>query len=107
MPDLRECLWKCSLTISCRYRKSNHCERRDKRVIIMYRTLNRGDIEELLQSLTYSKKNISEQKIDPNAPKELRDDQRAMRDAHLARIEALGTKLRFLRDATEPDEGEI
>jgi hypothetical protein len=70
----------------------------------MYRTLNRGDIEELLQSLAYSKRNISEQKIDPDAPKELRDDQRAMRDAHLARIEKLTDKLRFLRDTTsEPD----
>ncbi|HKB68416.1 MAG TPA: hypothetical protein VKC61_21325 [Pyrinomonadaceae bacterium] len=71
----------------------------------MYRTLNRGDIEELLKSLAYSKKNISEQKIDPDAPKDLRDDQRAMRDEHLARIEKLAAKLRFLRDATsEPDD---
>jgi hypothetical protein len=35
----------------------------------------------------------------------LRNDQRAMRDEHLARIEKLVTKLRFLRDVScEPDD---
>ncbi|MDX6529570.1 MAG: hypothetical protein QOH41_1860 [Blastocatellia bacterium] len=70
----------------------------------MYITLNRGDIEYLLQSLAYSKKNISEEKIDPDAPKEISDDQRTRRNEHLARIEALATKLRLLRDSTEPDD---
>ncbi len=69
--------------------------------------LNRGDIEYLLQCLTYSKRNISEQRIDPAAPKEIRDAQRMMRDEHLARIEGLEAKLRLMRDAAEPDdEGE-
>jgi len=46
------------------------------RTNIMYRTLSRGDIEEMLQSLAYSKKNISKQKIDLDAPKEIRANQR-------------------------------
>lgn len=72
----------------------------------MYRTLSWGDIEYLLQCLAYSKKNISEQRIDPDAPEGIRDAQRIMRDEHFTRIDALATKLRFLRDSTEPDDAD-
>ena len=67
----------------------------------MYKSLSRGDIELLLRCLDYSKQNISGQPIDPDMPKELRDDQRAMQKENLSRIEALINKLRFMRDTSE------
>ncbi|MDX6383024.1 MAG: hypothetical protein QOK48_597 [Blastocatellia bacterium] len=65
-----------------------------------YKSLNRGDIELILRCLDYSKKNILDQRIDADEPKELRDAARAWREEELARIEALINKLRLMRDQT-------
>ena len=67
----------------------------------MYKRLNRGDIELLLQCLDYSKQAITGQRIDPDMPTELREAQQAVQKENLARIEALINKLRFIRDTSE------
>lgn len=67
----------------------------------MYQHLSRGDMELLLRCLDYSKKNISEQKIDPDEPEELRAAALAWRKEELDRVEELITKLRFMRDRSE------
>lgn len=64
----------------------------------MYESLSRGDIELILRCLDYSKKNISEQPINPDEPKELREAALAWRKGELGRIEELIAKLRFMRD---------
>jgi hypothetical protein len=65
----------------------------------MDKTLNAGDIELLLECLGWSTQKLRDHPLDPE-PEDLYKAELAIRKEKLARIEALMTKLRSIRDGS-------